>query len=207
MTAQRFVQDLVFPSDNNLPGSLFNAFTSSDYLEETRNVMSQFGFSDLSDAEYAEILSTPVSNIWTSNQLPALQTSTALNGKHDTDLASYKKSHPSLHQDAPATFDIRVYAGTYNVEMPPEDAAAKKQLIVDGTTGKISYDNVQVAPTATTDQQEITEVTWTTPIGSYAVVFSSTQDSSSGAFLAHFAGNRTIQVSAPEAFSGTQTAP
>jgi len=55
MTGRQFVQDLVSPSASNLPGSLFNAFMSSDYLEETRNVMSQFGFSEDKSREIPKV--------------------------------------------------------------------------------------------------------------------------------------------------------
>ncbi|KAK0633954.1 hypothetical protein B0T14DRAFT_492023 [Immersiella caudata] len=172
------VKTMVEYAPDSMMGPLFSAAASKN-TEEAAEKVSRI----LADNGYGHLTGDQLSS------LLGISTASENNVSHIA-----RAAHVTSTSASDTAFDIRLFAGIYDVTAGPAQLL-KQKLVVSPYDGAIRLDNQTITPQTSTDSTKkppVTTVSWSTDKGAYRVVFKATATGTDGSFEAAFDGTVTL---------------
>ncbi|KAJ9115814.1 hypothetical protein QFC22_004955 [Naganishia vaughanmartiniae] len=149
---------------------------------------------------------------WTGDELSSIT-----GQKYNTSSAAAVQDLPTVSEassqghsalqvgEEPLPFDIRVFGAWYKITAPA--TMPDGNLLVNPQTGKITVQNMETTPTVKVGADGTNTVSFTVGTSTFAVVFDSKLDTSTGTFTLSFKGSVTYPSGSVEDFNGKQYVP
>jgi hypothetical protein len=181
---------LMAPAGGPILGDLMNALgTQGDPLVSMQAFFTKYNIEDWNGDELS-----PITGVVYSNSLEATTTPT---GSDTAPTSSDTTLTPA--------FDVRLYGAMYTITAPSDLTAGG--LLVNPQNGNITVQGVETAPTISTSTDGVTTVTVLAAGYTFAIVFSSAPNPSTGIFVLSFSGTVASSSTAAEKFTGAQFIP